>query len=96
VDVARHEAGLVVVLALVVGAVAWAVGRRILRPGRAVALVTALAVADMARAGAGLNPQVHASFFDPLPEIAALRSTTSTAGASSRTGWTRARRSGSS
>jgi hypothetical protein len=27
----------------------------------------------LARAGAGLNPQVDASFFDPLPEIAALR-----------------------
>ncbi len=73
VDVARHEAGLVLLLALAVGAAAWAVGRGILRPGLAVALVTALAVADLARAGAGLNPQVHASFFDPLPEIAALR-----------------------
>jgi hypothetical protein len=73
VEVARHEAGLVLLLALVVGAAAWAVRRGILRPGWAVALVTALAVGDLARAGAGLNPQIHASFFDPLPEIAALR-----------------------
>ena len=73
VEVARHEAGVVVLLALAVGALAWAVGRGILRPGRAVALATALAVADLARVGAGLNPQVDASFFDPLPEIAALR-----------------------
>jgi hypothetical protein len=72
-NVARHEAGLVFVLALTAGASAWAVRRGILPRGRAVALVTALAVADLARAGAGLNPQVHASFFDPLPEIAALR-----------------------
>ena len=34
--------------------------------------MTALAVADLARAGAGLNRQ-ETSFFDPLPEIAALR-----------------------
>jgi hypothetical protein len=73
VEVARQEAGLVLLLALAVGAAACAVRRGILHPGRAVALVTALAVADLARAGAGLNPQVHASFFDPLPEIAALR-----------------------
>ena len=73
VGVARHDAGVVVLLAVAVGAAAFAVGRGILRPGRAVALVTALAVADLARAGAGLNPQVHPSFFDPLPEIATLR-----------------------
>jgi hypothetical protein len=70
--VARHEAGVVVLLALAVSAAAWAVRRGILRPGRGAALVVALAVADLARAGAGLNPQVNASFFDPLPEIATL------------------------
>jgi len=72
-EVTRHEAVVVLVLALVVGVVAWAVRRGILRPGWAVALVAALAVADLARAGAGLNRQENASFFDPLPEIAALR-----------------------
>ena len=30
-------------------------------------------MADLARAGAGLNPQEQPSFFDPLPEVAALR-----------------------
>ena len=73
VEVGRHEAGVVLLLALSAGVVAWAARRRILRPGWAVALVTALAVADLARAGAGLNRQENASFFDPLPEIAALR-----------------------
>jgi hypothetical protein len=73
VEVVRPEAGFALVLALAAGAAAWAVGRGLLRPGWAAALVTALVVADLARAGAGLNPQVGRSFFDPLPEIAALR-----------------------
>ncbi len=73
VDLTRREAGVVVLLALAVGAAAFAVERGMLKPGRAVALVTGLAVVDLARAGAGLNPQVHASFFEPLPEMAALR-----------------------
>ena len=71
--VARHQAGFVLLLALAVGATAFAVGRRLLRPGQAVALVATLVVADMAWAGRGLNPQVHVSFFDPEPDIAALR-----------------------
>jgi hypothetical protein len=73
VEVARREAGLVLVLALGVGAAAWAVGLGIVGPARAAALVIALAVADLARAGAGLNPQERESFFDPLPEMVALR-----------------------
>jgi len=73
VEVTRHEAGVVLLLALAVGAVAWAVRRGVLRPGWAVALLAALAVADLARAGAGLNRQEDPSFFDPLPDIAALR-----------------------
>ena len=59
-------------LAVVAAAVAWAVRRGVLRPGPAAALVVALAVADLARAGSGLNRQVHPSFFDLLPEMAAL------------------------
>jgi hypothetical protein len=43
------------------------------RPGRGAALLVALGGADLARAGAGLNPQVSPAFFQPLPEIAALR-----------------------
>jgi hypothetical protein len=69
----RHEAGVVLLLALAAAGSAWAVRRRRLRPGWAAAFVAVLAVADLARAGAGLNPQVQASFFDPLPEMAALR-----------------------
>jgi hypothetical protein len=52
--------------------VAFAVRRGRLSPGTAAALVVTLAVADLARAGAGLNRQVHPSFFDPLPEMSAL------------------------
>jgi hypothetical protein len=73
VGVARREAGFVVLLAVALAASAWAVRRGWLRPARALALLIVLAVADLARAGAGLNPQVHPSFFDPLPEMAALR-----------------------
>jgi len=52
---------------------AGAAGRRLLRPGPAVALVATLVVADLGWAGRGLNPQVHPSFFAPEPDIAALR-----------------------
>lgn len=38
---------------------------------RAAALVTALVVADLLRAGAGLNPMVTAAFYEPSPELAA-------------------------
>jgi hypothetical protein len=69
----RHEAGVVVLLALAVGTAAVAVSRRLLPPGRAVAFVATLVVADLAWAGRGLNPQVHPSFFDPEPDIAAQR-----------------------
>ncbi len=73
VAVARRDAGIVVLLAVAASAVAVAVVRGKLGPGRAVALLAALAVADLARAGADLNAQVHPSFFEPLPEMAALR-----------------------
>ena len=69
---ARRDAAFVLLLAAVAAAVAWAVRRGVVRPGPAAALVVALAVADLARAGSGLNRQVHPSFFDPLPEMAAL------------------------
>jgi hypothetical protein len=71
-DIVRREAGVVLLLALATAALAWAVARGRLRPGPAVALVAALVIADLARAGAGLNRQVHPSLFDPLPEMAAL------------------------
>jgi hypothetical protein len=71
--VTRHQAGIAVLLALATCATSLGVGRRLIPPGRAVALVAALVVADLAWAGRGLNPQVHPSFFRPEPEIAALR-----------------------
>jgi hypothetical protein len=40
-----------------------------------VALVATIVVADLAWAGRGLNPQVHSSFFEPVPDIAALKLT---------------------
>jgi len=72
VDVALRDTAVLLLLATAVAGIAFAVGRAHLRPGSAVALVVALAVADLARAGAGLNRQVHPSFFDALPEMAAL------------------------
>jgi hypothetical protein len=59
--------------AALAGLVALAVGRRRARPSVAAAGIALLAVADLARAGAGVNPQVAPSFFDPLPELAALK-----------------------
>jgi hypothetical protein len=72
VEVVRLDAVLVLLLAVVAAAVALAVHRGMLRPGPATALVVALAVADLARVGSGLNRQVHPSCFDLLPEMAAL------------------------
>jgi len=40
---------------------------------RAALLVGAVAVADVARAAHGMNPQATPAFFDPLPEMKALR-----------------------
>jgi hypothetical protein len=71
--VVSRDVAVVVVLAVVVGLLALASGRGWLGPGVATAAVAALAVADLARAGAGLNPQVPASFFAPLPEMEELR-----------------------
>jgi hypothetical protein len=72
VEVARHDSAVVLVLAAAAGGIAWAVRRGGLRPGPAAALVVALIVADLARAGSGLNRQVEPSFFEALPEMATL------------------------
>jgi hypothetical protein len=71
-EVARRDAVIVLLLAVIAVAVGWSVSRGMLRRGPATALVVALALADLARAGAGINRQVHPSFFDPLPEMASL------------------------
>jgi hypothetical protein len=72
-SVVTRDAALVVVLAVVSSALAVAVHRRWLATGLAATLVGALALADLARAGAGLNPQAPPSFFEPLQEMSALR-----------------------
>lgn len=72
VDVVARDAALAVALGVAGGGLALAVHKKRLEPGRASLLLSALLVADLARAGAGLNPQVAASFYDPLPEMAAL------------------------
>lgn len=55
----------------VIAAVAVRAGR--LRPPLAAAALCVAVVLDLSRAGAGLNPQVRGSFFDPAPELAAAR-----------------------
>jgi hypothetical protein len=62
------------VSALAGGALAAALlaARGLVGARRAVALVLALLVFDLARAGSGLNPQTTASFYDPLPGVRAL------------------------
>ena len=73
VEVARRGAGLVLLLALGLGAATVAVERGALAASRALGLVVALCLADLARVGAGQNPQEQPSFFDPLPEVASLQ-----------------------
>lgn len=63
-------AGLLALLAALVGR-AVLLGR--LRAGLGATAVTVALLADLVRAGAGMNPQVPPSFFAPLPEMAALR-----------------------
>ncbi len=61
-----------VALAGLVLALAFAVRRGRVAPARGATLLVALTVADLALAGAGMNPQVSREFFEPLPEIRAL------------------------
>jgi hypothetical protein len=73
VTVVVQDAAVMLVIAAACGGLAVAVRRSRLGLGLATLLVSALGVGDLVRAGAGLNPQVPASFFDPLPEMEALR-----------------------
>jgi hypothetical protein len=52
---------------------ALAVFRRSAPASRAAVLVAAMAMADLARAAYGTNPQAPAALFDPLPEMKTLR-----------------------
>jgi hypothetical protein len=61
------------VLALAGLGLAVAVQLRVVPPARAAALLAAVAVADLARAGAGVNPQVPVAALEPPPGLAALR-----------------------
>ena len=58
-------------LALLVAGLAFLAARGKVDAKRLVPLLAALVVFDLARAGAGMNPQVSPSFFAPLPELAA-------------------------
>jgi hypothetical protein len=71
-SVAAGDAASCGLVALATVALALAVRRRLVRSGPAVALVVAILAADLVHAGTGLNRQVAASFFDLLPELAAL------------------------
>jgi hypothetical protein len=64
------QATLLAVAGIVVAAL---VRRGRLRPTSGVAVVAVLAVGDLARAGAGLNPQAPPALFALLPELAAER-----------------------
>ena len=59
-------------LALFVVFVGWAVRRGRVRASLGMTAIAVALVADLVRAGAGMNPQVTPSFFAPLPEMAAL------------------------
>jgi hypothetical protein len=59
------------VAAIAVAAVALLARRGALPPPRAASLVVAVVVADLLRAGTGLNPMVRGDFFRPSPELAA-------------------------
>jgi hypothetical protein len=67
-----RECGWTALFAAMGGGLAWGVTRARISAARGAALLTSLVVADLARAGAGVNPQVHPAFFDMLPEIKAL------------------------
>jgi hypothetical protein len=68
-----NSAAIAVILAALAGGLSAAVQRRLVAPSRAALVLVLAVVADLARAHAGLNPQVPASFFDLVPELQAER-----------------------
>jgi hypothetical protein len=58
--------------ALLLGATAVLVLRGALAPSRGAWLAAAIVAADLLRAGAGLNPMVSPSFFEPSPELSTI------------------------
>jgi hypothetical protein len=72
VDVVRADAAGVLLLAACAWGIALAVRRGLLGAGKGAVLVGALVVADLLRVGAGMNRQVHPSFFDLEVQMAAL------------------------
>ena len=73
VEVVGRDALFVALPVAALCGVLWLDRRERPRPGWAAVAVAALLVADLARAGAGVNPQVDSRFYQPLPELAALR-----------------------
>jgi len=73
VGVVARDAALGVLLAVAVGGLLFLQARDLVGTGAAAAVVAALVVGDLVRAGIGLNPQADAPLYEPLPEIAALR-----------------------
>lgn len=67
--VALGSLGVALVAAAGAG-LAFAVRRGVLAPSRGVTLLAVAVVLDLARAGAGMNPQAAPAFFEPLPELA--------------------------
>ncbi len=72
VGVGTRDAAVVVALGVASAALALGVRRHWLGPGAATAALVALSLADLTRAGAGVNPQAPGSFFAPLPEMESL------------------------
>jgi hypothetical protein len=69
----RFEALAAALIGIAGAGLGTAVSRGALRPSRAAAVLAALVVLDLARTGAGMNPQTTPAFFDPVPELAAER-----------------------
>ena len=60
-------------VSVLLAALSFLVLKRRLAPARAALVLTVLVVADLARAGMGMNPQVTPGFYTLLPEMQALR-----------------------
>jgi hypothetical protein len=69
---AASDAAVIVGICALAGAAALAVRGGRLAPATAATAVTVLLAADLARAAAGMNPQVAPAFFELLPETRAL------------------------
>lgn len=69
---ASMDAVMVAGVSVVLAALSFLVLKNRLAPARAAAVLTVLVVADLARAGTGMNPQVTPGFYTLLPEMQSL------------------------